>query len=75
MGRFVIVKYDNKLFVGQVTKLHFNNVEVNCMVQHEERNMFTWPLEPDSIFYSTDKIGSAISEPEPPPACCAAHQI
>lgn len=62
VGRFVIVKYNGKPFIAQVTKLHDDNVEVNCMVQHKERNVFTWPLKPDYIFYSKDKIVSAISE-------------
>ncbi|KAL3045390.1 hypothetical protein OYC64_013626 [Pagothenia borchgrevinki] len=55
VGQFVIVSYDNKLFVGQI----------NCMVQHGKRNVFKWPNKPDCIFYHREQIASVISEPEP----------
>ena len=65
VGKFVIVNYDNKPFVGQITKLHADNIEVNCMVQHGKRNVFKWPEKPDCIFYRIDQIVSVIAEPEP----------
>lgn len=65
VGKFVIVNYDNKAFVGQITKRHADNIEVNCMVQHGKRNVLKWPGNPDCIFYPRDQIISIISEPEP----------
>ncbi|KAJ4942266.1 hypothetical protein JOQ06_012132 [Pogonophryne albipinna] len=65
VGKFVIVSYDNKLFVGQITKLLLDNIEINCMVQHGKRNVFKWPNKPDCIFYHREQIASVISEPEP----------
>lgn len=65
VGKFVIVSYDNKPFVGQITKLHADSIEVNCMVQHGKRNVFKWPDNPDCIFYPRDQIISIISKPEP----------
>ncbi|KAK1898989.1 Presequence translocated-associated motor subunit PAM17 mitochondrial [Dissostichus eleginoides] len=65
VGKFVIVSYDNKLFVGQITKLLLDNIEINCMVQHGKRNVFKWPNKPDCIFYHREQIASVISKPEP----------
>ncbi|KAI4804558.1 hypothetical protein KUCAC02_026183 [Chaenocephalus aceratus] len=65
VGTFVIVSYDNKLFVGQITKLLLDNIEINCMVQHGKRNVSKWPNKPDCIFYHREQIASVISEPEP----------
>ncbi|KAF3860135.1 hypothetical protein F7725_000390 [Dissostichus mawsoni] len=65
VGKFVIVSYDNKLFVGQITKLLLDNIEINCMVQHGKRNVFKWPNKPDCIFYHRKHIASVISKPEP----------
>src|SRR4029434_1576623 len=65
VGKCVIVNSDNKPFVDQITNLHADNIEVNCMVQHGKRNVFKWPEKPDCIFYRRDQIISVIAEPEP----------
>lgn len=65
VGKFVIVRYDQKPFVGQITNLNEELIEVNCMVQTSGKNIFKWPAKQDCIMYSKDQLISAISEPEP----------
>lgn len=65
MGKFVIVNYDDRPYVGQVTKICHNEVEINCMKQVGDKNIFIWPDKSDCIFYSCNQIACTISEPEP----------
>ncbi|XP_044221512.1 uncharacterized protein LOC122992036 [Thunnus albacares] len=65
VGKFVIVRYDQKPFVGQITQLNAEHIEVNCMVQICGKNIFKWPAKRDCIMYSKDELVSVISEPEP----------
>ncbi|KAK5888183.1 hypothetical protein CesoFtcFv8_016707 [Champsocephalus esox] len=68
VGKFVIGSYDNKLFVGQITKLLLDNIEINCMVQHGKRNVFKWPNKP-TAFSTTENQCHLRARAQP--ACCA----
>ncbi|XP_010783826.1 uncharacterized protein isoform X2 [Notothenia coriiceps] len=65
VGKFVIVKYENKPFVGQITQINEEHFAVNCMEQVSNKNIFKWPAKQDCILYSKDQLVSVISEPEP----------
>lgn len=65
VGKFVIVRYDKKPFVGQITQLNAEHIEVNCMEQIGGKNIFKWPARRDCIMYSKHQLVSVISEPEP----------
>ena len=65
VGQFIIVKYDDKKYVGQIWNIHEDGIQVNCMAQHGQKNVFQWPAKEDSIYYSRGDIIGAISEPEP----------
>ena len=43
VGKFIIVKYDEKQYVGQVLNIQGEEIQVNCMVQHGKKNAFQWP--------------------------------
>lgn len=62
VGKFVIVNYDDR---PQVAKICHNEVEINCMKQVGEKNIFIRPDKSDCIFYSCNQIPCTISEPEP----------
>ena len=65
VGKFIIVKYDEKQYVGQVLNIQGEEIQVNCMVQHGKKNAFQWPDKEYSIYYSQSDIIGTISEPEP----------
>lgn len=65
VGKMVIVKYDEKPFVGQVQKVVGEEIEVSCMRQMGKKNTFTWPEVSDVIFYFQSDVKAIISEPEP----------
>lgn len=65
VGRFVVVKYDEMPFIGQVVKLAGNELEVSCMRQLMGKNLFAWPTTPDVIFYYASDMQAILSEPEP----------
>ena len=65
VGKFIIVKYDEKRYVGQISDIQGEDIQVNCMVQHGQKNTFQWPDKDDSIYYSRTNIIGGISEPEP----------
>ncbi|XDV26000.1 hypothetical protein PO909_029816 [Leuciscus waleckii] len=67
VGKFVIVRYYKKPFVGQITQLNAEHIEVNCMVQIGWKNTFKWPARrlPNPNPNSKDQLVSVISEPEP----------
>ena len=65
VGKFIIVKYDEKQYVGQVLNIQGEEIQVNCMVQHGKENAFQWPDKEYSIYYSQSDIIGTISEPEP----------
>lgn len=63
-GKFILVKYENQPFVGQVLKVVGNEIEVSCMQQSGGKNVFTWPHPPDIIFYYRGDVLEVISEPD-----------
>ncbi|KAJ8282121.1 hypothetical protein COCON_G00046400, partial [Conger conger] len=65
VGKFVVVKYDDQLLVGQVLHLVENEIEVSCMRQTAGKNSFMWPETCDVIFYYMSDVQAVISEPEP----------
>jgi len=65
VGKFIIVKYDEKRYVGQISDIQGEDIQVNCMVQHGQKNTFQWPDKDDRIYYSRTNIIGGISEPEP----------
>ena len=65
-GKFVVVMYDSKPFVGQVVQVVGNEMEVNCMHQSAVgKNAFAWPKTADKVFYFRPDIKAIVSEPEP----------
>ena len=65
-GKFVVVMYDSKPFVGQVEQVVAGEVEVNCMHQSAPgKNAFVWPDMADKVFYFKEDIKAVVSEPEP----------
>lgn len=65
VGKFIIVKYDEKRYVGQVLNIQGEEIQANCMVQHGNKNAFQWPDREDTIYYLRSDIIGKISEPEP----------
>ena len=64
-GKFILVRYESKPFVGQVIQVVGEEVEVSCMQQLGEKNVFTWPHPPDILFYYESDVLHQISELEP----------
>lgn len=64
-GKFIVVKYEGRPFVGQVLQVIGDETEVSCMQQLGGKNVFTWPHPADIIFYYTTEVLKVISEPEP----------
>lgn len=64
-GKFVIVIYDEKPYVGQVLEVVGEEVQVNCMLQSGDKNLFMWPQTVDLISYYRKDVHAVISEPEP----------
>lgn len=48
-GKFVIIQYDGKPYVGQIMVIHGDEIQVNCMTQKCEKNSFLWSEKPDCI--------------------------
>ncbi|CAL8380038.1 unnamed protein product [Gadus morhua 'NCC'] len=65
VGKFIILKYDEKQYVGKVLNIQGEEIQANCTVQHGKKNAFRWPDKEDSIHYSRSDIIGTISEPEP----------
>ena len=64
-GKFVIVRYEEQPFVGQVLQVFDEELEVSCMQQLGSKNAFTWPHPADVTFYYHTDVLKIISEPEP----------
>ncbi|KAK2892352.1 hypothetical protein Q8A67_012340 [Cirrhinus molitorella] len=63
LGRFIIVKYDDKRCVGQIVEIQGEEIQVNCMAQHGDKNAFQWPEKEERVSCSRSDITGAISEP------------
>lgn len=64
VGKFVVVEYESKPYVGQIVEIDGEELKINCMVQ-KSGNSFVWPQKPDCIYYSRQDVCGVISEPEP----------
>ncbi|KAF3844210.1 hypothetical protein F7725_013551, partial [Dissostichus mawsoni] len=64
-GKFIVVNYEGKPFVGQIVQVVGDEIEVSCMKQLSAKNVFTWPHPPDLLFYYESDVLFMISEPEP----------
>ncbi|XP_076594582.1 uncharacterized protein LOC143325434 isoform X2 [Chaetodon auriga] len=65
-GKFVIVMYEDKPFIGQVVQVVGHEMEVSCMHQCATgKNAFVWPERADKVFYFRSDVKAVISEPEP----------
>lgn len=64
-GKFILVKYEGRPFVGQVLQVFGDEIEVSHMQQLGGKNVFTWPHPVDVIFYYSTDVLKVISEPEP----------
>lgn len=62
-GKFVIVTYDELLYVGLVLEVVGKEVQVSSMWQSGEKDVFMWPQTPDIIFYYEKNVHAVISEP------------
>ena len=61
VGQWVVVKYEEEEFPGEVTRIENSDVEVNVM--QRSANAWKWPRSEDKIFYSTSNIVRVISPP------------
>ena len=64
-GKFALVRYEGKPFVGQIIRVVGDELEISCMQQRASKNVFTWPHPPDIVFYYQSDVLNIISEPEP----------
>lgn len=48
-GKFILVKYKDQPFVGQVLQVINDEIEVSCMQQLGGKNLFTWPHLADNF--------------------------
>lgn len=55
-GKFILVGYESKPFVGQVIRVVCEEVEVYCMQQLCGKNAFTWPHPPALLFYHKSDV-------------------
>ena len=60
-GLWVIVKYEDEEFPGEVTCIEDTDVEVNVM--HRSANVWKWPRPEDKIFYSKTQVVRVINPP------------
>ena len=59
-GQWVVVKYEDEEFPGEVC---IENSEFEVNVMHKSANAWKWPRLEDKIFYSRDKIVRVINPP------------
>ena len=50
-GKFILVKYEGRPFVGQVLQVIGDEIEVNCMQQLGRKNVFIWPSWYNFLLY------------------------
>lgn len=62
-GKWVVVKYDDKEYPGEIIFANEDVAEVSVMVPTGPPNHFKWPRKPDCIFYSNADI---LREVDPP---------
>lgn len=65
VGDWVVVKYDDVLYPGEIVSKRGNDTEVSVMVP-ATKTTWKWPLKPDKIFYQPENIVKKITGPEAP---------
>lgn len=45
IGKFVVVEYGGKPYVGQIMDIHADELKITCMMQ-KSGNSFVWPEKP-----------------------------
>ncbi|XP_073537000.1 uncharacterized protein [Phyllobates terribilis] len=55
-GDWVIVKYDGKLYPGEITGRVENEYEISIMVQAGKTTYWKWPVKADKLLYSVGQI-------------------
>jgi hypothetical protein len=63
LGKWVLVRYDKKLYPGVVQEVEEEDVLVKCMARVGE-NRFFWPMLDDTCWFFLEDILSAIEEPK-----------
>jgi len=61
VGEWVLVKYDEMVFPGEVKELGIHEIKVSVMVPSGPN--FKWPATEDAIFY---RMGDVIQKLQPP---------
>ncbi|KAK9709462.1 hypothetical protein QE152_g26616 [Popillia japonica] len=59
--RFVIVKYDQQHYPGEVLKVDEEKTEATVM--HRSGSYWKWPTSPDSLWYAVEDIFQEILNP------------
>jgi len=62
VGKWVLVKYDNKKFPGEIVKVMGEECEVTVM--HASGKFWKWPQKEDKIFYDQKNIVKMLRPPE-----------
>ncbi|KAJ8932026.1 hypothetical protein NQ314_015020 [Rhamnusium bicolor] len=57
----VLVRYDNKLFPGVVTKIEDNGARISAMEKYAAS--WKWPQRPEELFYENSDIVQKIKSP------------
>lgn len=63
LGRWVVVRYDQKAYPGMVLDVDEGELYIQCMHQVGRRNCFFWPKMKDLLWYECENILAVISEP------------
>ena len=62
VGQWVVVGYDGAEYLGEITVIDNNDVEVNVM--HKSGSAWRWPAKADKIFYERQNILRVINPPK-----------
>ena len=60
---WVVVRYDEKAYPGEIVKVVEDSYEVSVM--HQKFGVWKWPARPDCILYEKKDIVKKINEPIP----------
>jgi len=62
IGHFIIVKYNDTYYPGQVRQISDDELYISCMTRIG-KNKFTWPKPEDVCWYRLCDIADVIAEP------------
>ena len=82
VGEWVVVQYDGKNFLGEITHIKGADRRVSVMY-NARRGKGKWPEKPDSIYYKPETILARIEPPVPvevllivnAPPCCNTRDV